>query len=118
MRFEIQIWRVYILLCVLPGMAALLGVFLMPESPRFLLEVSSSDAGSKHRTLLCFTSAHHCNVALLPSIQCTGVKWPHQAVTGHVTGSAAQGSVAAQQNPEICVCVFPRMLELKKHWTA
>lgn len=37
-------WRLFILVCLLPALAALVGVVFMPESPRFLLEVRSGDA--------------------------------------------------------------------------
>ncbi|KAM7423673.1 hypothetical protein PAMA_000163 [Pampus argenteus] len=42
---EIQIhsWRLFILVCLLPALAALIGVIFMPESPRFLLESARHD---------------------------------------------------------------------------
>lgn len=46
-EFQMHSWRLFILVCLLPALAALVGVIFMPESPRFLLEVRSSDAGSK-----------------------------------------------------------------------
>lgn len=36
-------WRLFILVCLLPALAALVGVVFMPESPRFLLEVRATD---------------------------------------------------------------------------
>lgn len=36
-------WRLFILVCLLPALAALVGVVFMPESPRFLLEVRPAD---------------------------------------------------------------------------
>ncbi|CAB1451173.1 unnamed protein product [Pleuronectes platessa] len=42
---EIQMhsWRLFILVCLLPVLAALVGVVFMPESPRFLLENARHD---------------------------------------------------------------------------
>lgn len=44
-------WRLFVLACLLPALAALAGVVFMPESPRFLLEVSdwSEDGGPGSR---------------------------------------------------------------------
>lgn len=38
-EFQMHSWRLFILVCLFPALAALIGVVLMPESPRFLLEV-------------------------------------------------------------------------------
>lgn len=37
-RAHFSSWRVFLLVCNLPSILALLGLFFMPESPRFLLE--------------------------------------------------------------------------------
>ncbi|XP_034040415.1 synaptic vesicle glycoprotein 2Ba [Thalassophryne amazonica] len=42
-EFQIHSWRVFILVCLFPALAALVGVVLMPESPRFLLENARHD---------------------------------------------------------------------------
>ncbi|XP_051948068.1 synaptic vesicle glycoprotein 2B-like isoform X2 [Xyrauchen texanus] len=39
-EFQFHSWRVFVLVCFLPSVAALAGLVFMPESPRFLLEVS------------------------------------------------------------------------------
>lgn len=57
-------WRLFILVCLLPALAALVGVIFMPESPRFLLEVSSSDQNTEAEAQsTCLSSAHKCNAA-------------------------------------------------------
>lgn len=38
-EFQIHSWRLFILVCLFPALAALIGIIFMPESPRFLLEV-------------------------------------------------------------------------------
>uniref|UniRef100_A0A3P9JII9 Synaptic vesicle glycoprotein 2Ba n=1 Tax=Oryzias latipes TaxID=8090 RepID=A0A3P9JII9_ORYLA len=42
-QFQIHSWRVFILVCLFPALAALIGVVFMPESPRFLLENARHD---------------------------------------------------------------------------
>uniref|UniRef100_A0A673LFZ5 Synaptic vesicle glycoprotein 2Ba n=1 Tax=Sinocyclocheilus rhinocerous TaxID=307959 RepID=A0A673LFZ5_9TELE len=37
-EFQFHSWRVFVLVCFLPSVAALAGLVFMPESPRFLLE--------------------------------------------------------------------------------
>lgn len=41
-EFQFHSWRVFVLVCALPAIAALIGLMFMPESPRFLLEVHHS----------------------------------------------------------------------------
>lgn len=43
-EFQIHSWRLFILVCLFPALAALVGVVFMPESPRFLLEVRADVA--------------------------------------------------------------------------
>lgn len=50
-EFQMHSWRLFILVCLFPALAALVGVIFMPESPRFLLEVRSSVARLKHTNL-------------------------------------------------------------------
>lgn len=38
---QFRSWRVFMLVCFLPAVAALAGLVFMPESPRYLLEVMS-----------------------------------------------------------------------------
>jgi len=38
-EFQFHSWRVFVLVCALPAIAAFVGLMFMPESPRFLLEV-------------------------------------------------------------------------------
>ena len=40
-EFQFHSWRVFVLVCALPAIAALVGLMFMPESTRFLLEVSA-----------------------------------------------------------------------------
>uniref|UniRef100_A0A674MLW7 Synaptic vesicle glycoprotein 2Ba n=1 Tax=Takifugu rubripes TaxID=31033 RepID=A0A674MLW7_TAKRU len=42
-EFQMHSWRLFILVCLLPALAALVGVIFMPESPRFLLENARHD---------------------------------------------------------------------------
>ncbi|AWP01962.1 putative synaptic vesicle glycoprotein 2B-like [Scophthalmus maximus] len=42
-EFQMHSWRLFILVCLFPALAALVGVIFMPESPRFLLESSRHD---------------------------------------------------------------------------
>ncbi|KAA8595974.1 hypothetical protein FQN60_011265 [Etheostoma spectabile] len=42
-EFQIHSWRIFILVCLFPALAALVGVIFMPESPRFLLESARHD---------------------------------------------------------------------------
>ncbi|XP_026886895.1 synaptic vesicle glycoprotein 2B [Electrophorus electricus] len=42
-QLQFQSWRVFVLVCVLPAIAALVGLTFMPESPRFLLERAKHD---------------------------------------------------------------------------
>uniref|UniRef100_H3D2Y7 Synaptic vesicle glycoprotein 2Ba n=1 Tax=Tetraodon nigroviridis TaxID=99883 RepID=H3D2Y7_TETNG len=42
-EFQMHSWRLFILVCLLPALAALVGVVFMPESPRFLLENARHD---------------------------------------------------------------------------
>ncbi|KAG7242612.1 hypothetical protein INR49_020325, partial [Caranx melampygus] len=42
-EFQIHSWRLFILVCLFPALAALVGVVFMPESPRFLLENARHD---------------------------------------------------------------------------
>ncbi len=37
-EFQFHSWRVFVLVCALPAIAAFVGLMFMPESPRFLLE--------------------------------------------------------------------------------
>lgn len=48
-ELQIHSWRLFILVCLFPALAALVGVVFMPESPRFLLEVRSDVHGQKTR---------------------------------------------------------------------
>lgn len=41
-EFQFHSWRVFVLVCALPAIAAFIGLMFMPESPRFLLEVQHS----------------------------------------------------------------------------
>lgn len=38
-EFQFHSWRVFVLVCFLPSVAALVGLFFIPESPRYLLQV-------------------------------------------------------------------------------
>lgn len=40
-EFQFHSWRIFVLVAVLPAVASLIGLLFMPESPRFLLEVST-----------------------------------------------------------------------------
>ncbi|KAI5101263.1 synaptic vesicle glycoprotein 2B, partial [Silurus meridionalis] len=42
-EFQFHSWRVFVLVCFLPTVAALAGLVFMPESPRYLLENSRHD---------------------------------------------------------------------------
>ncbi|XP_076878454.1 synaptic vesicle glycoprotein 2B [Brachyhypopomus gauderio] len=42
-EFQFHSWRVFVLVCALPAIAALIGLTFMPESPRFLLEHAKHD---------------------------------------------------------------------------
>uniref|UniRef100_A0A673HW89 Synaptic vesicle glycoprotein 2B-like n=1 Tax=Sinocyclocheilus rhinocerous TaxID=307959 RepID=A0A673HW89_9TELE len=42
-EFQFHSWRVFVLVCALPAIAACLGLMFMPESPRFLLENAKHD---------------------------------------------------------------------------
>ncbi|XP_064168968.1 synaptic vesicle glycoprotein 2B-like [Anguilla rostrata] len=42
-EFQFHSWRVFVLVCALPAIAALVGLMFMPESPRFLLENAKHD---------------------------------------------------------------------------
>uniref|UniRef100_A0AAY4BAZ1 Major facilitator superfamily (MFS) profile domain-containing protein n=1 Tax=Denticeps clupeoides TaxID=299321 RepID=A0AAY4BAZ1_9TELE len=42
-EFQFHSWRVFVLVAFLPALAALIGLFFMPESPRYLLEVCRHD---------------------------------------------------------------------------
>uniref|UniRef100_A0A8C6TM94 Synaptic vesicle glycoprotein 2Ba n=1 Tax=Neogobius melanostomus TaxID=47308 RepID=A0A8C6TM94_9GOBI len=42
-EFQMHSWRLFILVCLFPALAALVGVVFMPESPRFLLESARHD---------------------------------------------------------------------------
>ncbi|KAI2662921.1 Synaptic vesicle glycoprotein 2B [Labeo rohita] len=42
-EFQFHSWRVFVLVCFLPSVAALAGLVFMPESPRFLLETARHD---------------------------------------------------------------------------
>ncbi|KAA0722878.1 Synaptic vesicle glycoprotein 2B [Triplophysa tibetana] len=42
-EFQFHSWRVFVLVCFLPSVAALAGLVFMPESPRFLLENARHD---------------------------------------------------------------------------
>ncbi|RVE74825.1 hypothetical protein OJAV_G00026170 [Oryzias javanicus] len=42
-QIQFHSWRVFILVCLFPALAALIGVVFMPESPRFLLENARHD---------------------------------------------------------------------------
>ncbi|KAM9366523.1 synaptic vesicle glycoprotein 2Ba [Symphorus nematophorus] len=42
-EFQMHSWRLFILVCLFPALAALVGVIFMPESPRFLLENARHD---------------------------------------------------------------------------
>ncbi|MBN3287950.1 SV2B protein, partial [Polyodon spathula] len=39
--YQFHSWRVFVLVCTLPAISSLIGLIFMPESPRFLLEVSA-----------------------------------------------------------------------------
>ncbi|GAA6070749.1 synaptic vesicle glycoprotein 2B [Tachysurus ichikawai] len=42
-EFQFHSWRVFVLVCALPAVSALIGLTFMPESPRFLLEHAKHD---------------------------------------------------------------------------
>ncbi|XP_051545656.1 synaptic vesicle glycoprotein 2B-like [Myxocyprinus asiaticus] len=42
-EFQFHSWRVFMLVCALPAVAAFVGLMFMPESPRFLLENAKHD---------------------------------------------------------------------------
>uniref|UniRef100_A0A8C5D8J3 Synaptic vesicle glycoprotein 2B-like n=1 Tax=Gouania willdenowi TaxID=441366 RepID=A0A8C5D8J3_GOUWI len=42
-EFQMHSWRLFILVCLFPALAALIGIVFMPESPRFLLENARHD---------------------------------------------------------------------------
>uniref|UniRef100_A0AAY4BDZ2 Major facilitator superfamily (MFS) profile domain-containing protein n=1 Tax=Denticeps clupeoides TaxID=299321 RepID=A0AAY4BDZ2_9TELE len=42
-EFQFHSWRVFVLVAFLPALAALIGLFFMPESPRYLLESCRHD---------------------------------------------------------------------------
>ncbi|XP_016375219.1 synaptic vesicle glycoprotein 2B-like [Sinocyclocheilus rhinocerous] len=42
-EFQFHSWRVFVLVCALPAIAAFVGLLFMPESPRFLLENAKHD---------------------------------------------------------------------------
>ncbi|KAI7812155.1 synaptic vesicle glycoprotein 2B [Triplophysa rosa] len=42
-EFQFHSWRVFVLVCAVPAIAALIGLMFMPESPRFLLENAKHD---------------------------------------------------------------------------
>ncbi|XP_063045512.1 synaptic vesicle glycoprotein 2Ba [Engraulis encrasicolus] len=42
-EFQVHTWRIYVLVTLLPSLVALAGLFFMPESPRYLLEVARHD---------------------------------------------------------------------------
>ncbi|XP_075998499.1 synaptic vesicle glycoprotein 2B [Genypterus blacodes] len=42
-EFQFHSWRVFVLVAALPAMSSLIGLFFMPESPRFLLENAKHD---------------------------------------------------------------------------
>ncbi|XP_005161575.1 synaptic vesicle glycoprotein 2B [Danio rerio] len=42
-EFQFHSWRVFVLVCALPAIAAFVGLMFMPESPRFLLENAKHD---------------------------------------------------------------------------
>ncbi|XP_050955743.1 synaptic vesicle glycoprotein 2B [Labeo rohita] len=42
-EFQFHSWRVFVLVCALPAIAAFIGLMFMPESPRFLLENAKHD---------------------------------------------------------------------------
>uniref|UniRef100_A0A8C1EPE1 Synaptic vesicle glycoprotein 2Bb n=2 Tax=Cyprinus carpio TaxID=7962 RepID=A0A8C1EPE1_CYPCA len=42
-EFQFHSWRVFVLVCALPAIAAFVGLIFMPESPRFLLENAKHD---------------------------------------------------------------------------
>lgn len=56
-EFQMHSWRLFILVCLFPALAALVGVIFMPESPRFLLEVRSSVAVELKYVILLSASA-------------------------------------------------------------
>ena len=39
--YQFHSWRVFVLVCALPSVAAIIALSAMPESPRFYLEVGS-----------------------------------------------------------------------------
>ena len=39
--YQFHSWRVFVLVCALPSVAAIIALSAMPESPRFYLEVST-----------------------------------------------------------------------------
>jgi len=43
-EFQFHSWRVFVLVCALPAIAAFVGLMFMPESPRFLLEVQLNNS--------------------------------------------------------------------------
>ncbi|XP_048829186.1 synaptic vesicle glycoprotein 2B-like [Brienomyrus brachyistius] len=42
-EMQLHSWRVFVFVCALPAIAALIGLMFMPESPRFLLENAKHD---------------------------------------------------------------------------
>ena len=52
-EFQVHTWRVFILVCIFPALAALIGIIFMPESPRFLLEVSALETLVLMKLLVC-----------------------------------------------------------------
>lgn len=52
--YQFHSWRVFVLVCALPSVAAISALTTMPESPRFFLEVSlSALATHKHHLNAC-----------------------------------------------------------------
>jgi VNT family MFS transporter (synaptic vesicle glycoprotein 2) len=44
-NYHFHSWRVFVIVCALPATVSMVALKFMPESPRFLLEVSLSATG-------------------------------------------------------------------------
>lgn len=51
--YQFHSWRVFVLVCAFPCVAAIAALNSMPESPRFYLEVNRCSALVSHIALLC-----------------------------------------------------------------
>ena len=61
--YQFHSWRVFVLVCALPSVAAICALTTMPESPRFYLEVSPSITNSRMnitlQEVLCQSNLSH-----------------------------------------------------------